>query len=167
LCILSFPISSVQSGLAVSISLVGSNEIYAPGDTVYIISEIRNSQASGRIDVIVSYELFNDTDLLVKESTTVAIETLSSFSKTMRIPESIPSGSYLLKTTVSSLDGSIKSTASLTLKVLTVNEEGKIMVEYLMGFSLLFAIIALLYEHRRISKFKFCSGDLQRYIGKK
>lgn len=160
-------ISSIQSGLSISISLVGSNEVYAPGDTVYIISEIRNSQASGRVDVLVSYELFEDTRLLVKESTTVAIETLSSFSKTLRIPESLTSGSYLLETTVSSLDGSMQSTASVSLKVLTVNESGKLIVEYFMGISLAVAVIAVFYEHRRISKIKFCSSDLQRYVEKK
>ncbi|RLF59505.1 MAG: hypothetical protein DRN27_02370 [Thermoplasmata archaeon] len=44
-------------GLAISISLVGNDEVYGPGDTVYVITEIRNSEASGRVDMIVTYSL--------------------------------------------------------------------------------------------------------------
>ncbi len=156
-----------DANLAVSLSLVGNEGMYAPSDTLYIITEIRNSQASGRIDVIVTYQLFDEDRSVLSESSTVAIETLSSFSKTLKLPDSLQSGSYVLRTTVSSLDGSTQSQASLLVPVIKISENGQMVVEYIMGASLVVAVIALFYEHHRISKIKLCSEDLNRYIERK
>lgn len=163
-----YTISSFSnSGLAISMSLVGNEAVYAPGDTVYIITEIRNSQASGRVDVIVSYQILKKGVVVLTESTTVAIETLSSFSRDLKLPESLSSDSYVLKTSASSLDGEQYTEAIKSIDVLKVSENGQLVIEYVMGFSLIGTLGALFYEHRRISKIKLGKVDLERYIKQK
>lgn len=156
---------SSNASLAISVSIV-EGDIFGPGDSFHSITEIRNSEASGRVDVVVTYEISDeDGHSVMVESTTVAIETLSSFSEELQLPDNMEAGVYVLKASVTSLDGSKYSEASRSFRVVVVTESEQRFVEYIMTGALMFTGGALVYEHRRISKLKVSGKDLKRFIG--
>ena len=160
----SFIAHSAEPGLAISMSIIGGHDVFAPGESIFIISEIRNNDASGRIDVIVTYELLEGGTVLNTKTTTVAIETLSSFSEEFTLPGSVESGIYTVKATVTSLDKTTSSEAVNSIEVGRVAEESRLAVEYIMGLSFAGVLVALVYEHRRVSKMKIEKDDLKKYV---
>ena len=114
-------ISESNASLAISVSVV-EGDTFRPGQSFHIITEIRNSKSSGRVDVKVTYEVtdLKDSSILV-QSTTVAIETLSSFSEEIKLPETIKGGVYLLKANVTSLDGTKYAEVSKSFNVVEVS----------------------------------------------
>ncbi|MBE3141158.1 MAG: hypothetical protein IMZ53_11345, partial [Thermoplasmata archaeon] len=124
-------ISESTASLAISVSVV-EGDTFRPGQSFHIITEIRNSKSSGRVDVKVTYEVTDvkDNSILV-ESTTVAIETLSSFSEEIKLPETIKGGVYLLKANVTSLDGTKYAEVSRSLSVVEVSENQQLLIEYI------------------------------------
>jgi hypothetical protein len=157
-------ISESTAALAISVSVV-EGDTFRPGQLFHIITEIRNSKASGRVDVKVTYEVtdLEDNSLLV-QSTTVAIETLSSFSEEIQLPETIKNGVYLLKANVTTLDGTYYAEASKSLSVVEVSANQQLFIELLMGGALIVTVGGLLYEHKRISKLKVSEQDLKKFI---
>lgn len=157
-------ISESTASLAISVSVV-EGDTFRPGQSFHIITEIRNSKSSGRIDVKVTYEVTDvkDNSILV-ESTTVAIETLSSFSEEIKLPETIKGGVYLLKANVTSLDGTKYAEVSRSLSVVEVSENQQLLIEYIMGGALIITAGGLFYEHKRISKLKVSEDDLKKFI---
>jgi hypothetical protein len=163
LCVASV-ISESTASLAISVSVV-EGDTFRPGQSFHIITEIRNSKSSGRVDVKVTYEV---TDLkdnsIFLESTTVAIETLSSFSQEIKLPETIKGGVYLLKANVTSLNGTKSAEISKSFSVVEVSANQQLLIEYLMGGALIITAGGLFYEHRRISKLKVTEDDLKKFI---
>jgi hypothetical protein len=157
-------ISESAALLAISVSVV-EGDTFRPGQSFHIITEIRNSKSSGRVDVKVTYEVtdLEDNSILV-QSTTVAIETLSSFSEEIQLPETIKGGVYLLKANVTSLDGTKYAEASKSLSVVEVSANQQLLIEYVMGGALIITVGGLFYEHRRISKLKVSEDDLKKFI---
>ncbi|MCX6664114.1 MAG: hypothetical protein NTZ75_07695 [Euryarchaeota archaeon] len=157
-------ISESAASLAISVSVV-EGDTFRPGQSFHIITEIRNSKSSGRVDVKVTYEIadLEDNSILV-QSTTVAIETLSSFSEEIKLPETIKGGVYLLKANVTSLDGTKYAEASRSLTVVEVSANQQLLIEYIMGGALIITVVGLFYEHRRISKLKVTEDDLKKFI---
>ncbi len=157
-------ISESSASLAISMSVV-EGDTFRPGQSFHIITEIRNSKASGRIDVKVTYEVtdLEGTNVLV-QSKTVAIETLSSFSEEIQLPETIKDGVYLLKANVTSLDGTFYAEASKSLSIVEVSANQQLFIELLMGGALIVTAGGLLYEHKRISKLKVSERDLKKFI---
>lgn len=157
-------ISESTASLAISVSVV-EGDTFRPGQSFHIITEIRNSKSSGRVDVKVTYEVTDvkDNSILV-ESTTVAIETLSSFSEEIKLPETIKGGVYLLKANVTSLDGTKYAEVSRSLSVVEVSENQQLLIEYIMGGALIITAGGLFYEHKRISKLKVSEDDLKKFI---
>ena len=157
-------ISESTASLAISVSIV-EGDTFRPGQSFHIITEIRNSKSSGRVDVKVTYEVtdLKDNSILV-ESTTVAIETLSSFSEEIKLPETIKGGVYLLKANVTSLDGAKYAEVSTSLSVVEVSENQQLLIEYIMGGALIITAGGLFYEHKRISKLKVTEDDLKKFI---
>jgi hypothetical protein len=157
-------ISESNASLAISVSVV-EGDTFRPGQSFHIITEIRNSKSSGRVDVKVTYEVTDvkDNSILV-ESTTVAIETLSSFSEEIKLPETIKGGVYLLKANVTSLDGTKYAEASRSLSVVEVSANQQLLIEYVMGGALIITVGGLFYEHKRISKLKVSENDLKKFI---
>jgi len=157
--------ASSTASLAVSVSIV-EGDLFGPGGSFHTITEIRNSAASGRVDVVLTYEILdkNSQNVLV-ESTTVAIETLSSFSNELTLPENIGEGVYVLKASVSSLDGDKLTEASRSFTVVQVSEGEQRLIEYIMAGALVFTGGGLIFEHRRISKLKVSGKDLKKFIG--
>ena len=157
-------ISESTASLAISVSVV-EGDTFRPGQSFHIITEIRNSKSSGRVDVKVTYEV---TDLkdnsIFLESTTVAIETLSSFSQEIKLPETIKGGVYLLKANVTSLNGTKSAEISKSFSVVEVSANQQLLIEYLMGGALIITAGGLFYEHRRISKLKVTEDDLKKFI---
>jgi len=163
LCVASV-ISESTASLAISVSVV-EGDTFRPGQSFHIITEIRNSKSSGRVDVKVTYEV---TDLkdnsIFLESTTVAIETLSSFSQEIKLPETIKGGVYLLKANVTSLNGTKSAEISKSFSVVEVSANQQLLIEYIMGGALIITAGGLFYEHRRISKLKVTEDDLKKFI---
>ena len=158
---------SSDASLQISISIV-ENDIFGPGDSFHVIVEIRNREAHGRIDVIVTYDILDKNERIVlSDSKTVAIETKSSFAEEFTLPNSIEGGSYLLRANVTTLDYSKWSTASRSFSVVVVTETEQRIVEYIMAGGLIFTSGALIIEHRRISKMKVSGRDLKKYIGER
>ncbi len=157
-------ISESSASLAISMSVV-EGDTFRPGQSFHIITEIRNSKASGRIDVKVTYEVtdLEGTNVLV-QSKTVAIETLSSFSEEIHLPETIKGGVYLLKANVTSLDGTQYAEASKSLSVVEVSANQQMLIEFIMAGALIITVGGLFYEHRRISKLKVTEEDLKKFI---
>ncbi|MBE3136908.1 MAG: hypothetical protein IMZ43_05895 [Thermoplasmata archaeon] len=157
-------ISESTASLAISVSVV-EGDTFRPGQSFHIITEIRNSKSSGRVDVKVTYEVTDvkDNSILV-ESTTVAIETLSSFSEEIKLPETIKGGVYLLKANVTSLDGTKYAEVSRSLSVVEVSENQQLLIEYIMGGALIITAGGFFYEHKRISKLKVSEDDLKKFI---
>ena len=158
-------ISESNATLAISVSVV-EGDTFRPGQSFHIITEIRNSKSSGRVDVKVTYEVtdVNDNSILV-ESVTVAIETLSSFSEEIKIPETLTEGIYVLRASVVSLDGINCAETSVSFNVVrVVTESEQRIIEFIMGGALIVTIVALVFEHRRISKLKVSGSDLKRFV---
>ena len=163
LCVLTV-VSESNASLAISVSIV-EGDTFRPEQTFHTITEIRNSKSSGRVDVKVTYELVDMQGKSISvESTTVAIETLSSFSKEIKIPENTNSGVYLLKASVTSLDETKYAEASRSFSVVEVSENQQMLIEYLMSGALFVTVGGLVYEHRRVSKLKISEDDLKRFI---
>jgi hypothetical protein len=157
-------ISESVASLAISVSVV-EGDTFRPGQSFHIITEIRNSKSSGRVDVKVTYEItdFEDNTILV-QSKSVAIETLSSFSEEIRLPETIKGGVYLLKANVTSFDGTKYAEASKSLNVVEVSANQQLLIEFIMGGALIITVSGLFYEHKRISKLKVSENDLKKFI---
>lgn len=163
LCVLT-AVSESNASLAISVSIV-EGDTFRPGQIFHIITEIRNSKSSGRVDVKVTYELVDlKGNSISVESTTVAIETLSSFSEDLKIPENTDGGVYLLKANVTSLDGTKYAEASRSFSVVEVTENQQIFIEYIMAGALVITVGGLVYEHRRVSKLKISADDLKKFI---
>jgi len=157
-------ISESTASLAISVSMV-EGDTFRPGQSFHIITEIRNSKSSGRVDVKVTYEVVDEKDnSILVESTTVAIETLSSFSEEIKLPETISGGTYLLKANVTSLDGTKYAEVSKSFNVVEVSANQQTLIEYIMGGALIITTGGLFYEHRRISKVKVTEDDLKKFI---
>jgi len=164
LCVVTV-ISESNASLAISVSIV-EGDTFRPGQSFHIITEIRNSKSSGRVDVKVTYEVtdVNDNSILV-ESVTVAIETLSSFSEEIKIPETLTEGIYVLRASVVSLDGINCAETSVSFNVVrVVTESEQRIIEFIMGGALIVTIVVLVFEHRRISKLKVSGSDLKRFV---
>lgn len=157
-------ISESYTSLAISISVV-EGDTFRPGQSFHCITEIRNSKSLGRVDVKVTYDVVDSkgVSVLVK-STTVAIETLSSFSEEFRLPDKIKGGVYVLKANATSLDGMRYAEASTSFSVVEVSENQQLLIEYVMGWALIITIGGLFYEHKRISKLKVSENDLKKFI---
>ncbi len=164
----SFASAEIQANYAVKISIVEGDSFIA-GDTFHTITEIRNSKAEGRVDVILTYEILTESGHMVStKATTVAVETLSSFSENLKIPESVDEGFYILKATVASLDGTEECFTSISFSVSKkVTEDEQRFIEFILLGGLIVTIIALLLEHRRISKLKVSGNDLKRFVVEK
>jgi len=165
LCVVQGVTASSDVSLEVSVSIV-ENDVFGPGDSFHAIVEIRNREAQGRIDVVVTYDILDmDEHIVLSDSKTVAVETKSSFAEEFTLPTSVKEGTYLLRANVSTLDGSKWSEASSSFRVVVVTESEQRFVEYIMAGALMFTGGALVYEHRRISKLKVSGKDLKRFIG--
>ncbi len=155
---------SADPVLEISVSLI-EEEFFSPGDTIHSIVEIRNRDASGRIDVVVEYGILDESGSVVLSDTkTVAIETKSSFAESFNLPSYISEGSYSLYATVTSLDGSVSNSASSSFDVLEVSASAQYLVEFVMGTALVSTFAALFYEHRRISKLKVSEVDFKDFV---
>jgi hypothetical protein len=156
---------SSDVALEISVSIV-ENDSFGPGDSFHTIVEIRNREAQGRIDVVVTYDILDMNDhIVLSDRKTVAIETKSSFAEEFTLPTSISEGSYLLRANVSTLDYTKWSVVSRTFRVVVVTEGEQRIVEYIMAGGLFFTGGALVLEHRRISKLKVSGRDLKKFIG--
>jgi hypothetical protein len=60
---LSNSLTASDATYAVSISIVEEG-VFEPGEAFHCITEIRNSQASGRVDVVLSYEILDESGAL-------------------------------------------------------------------------------------------------------
>lgn len=160
-------IGTADALLEISVSLV-EEDPFGPSESFHYIVEIRNRESSGRIDVIVCYEIVNAEDTVILSDTkTVAVETKSSFAESFTLPSSIEEGTYLLRATVSTLNYSTSSQGSRSFRVEVVEEGQQQLVEFVMLGAIICTSIGLVYEHRRVSKLKVSGGDLKRFIGKK
>ncbi len=165
LCIVNSGAFSTDVALEISVSII-EDDFFGPGDSFHAIVEIRNRDARGRIDVVITYDILDmEENIILSDSKTVAIETKSSFAEEFTLSASVKEGAYLLKANVSTLDGSTWCMASRSFRVVLVSEDEQRLVEYLMAGGLIFAGIGLVFEHRRISKLKVSGRDLKRFIG--
>jgi len=164
LCVVQGVTASSDVSLEISVSIV-ENDVFGPGDSFHAIVEIRNREAQGRIDVVVTYDILDmDEHIVLSDSKTVAVETKSSFAEEFTLPTSVKEGTYLLRANVSTLDGSKWCEASRSFRVVVVTESEQRFVECIMAGALIFTGGALVYEHRRISKLKVSGRDLKKFI---
>jgi len=135
--------------LEISVSIVEEGP-FGPDNMFHYIVEIRNREAEGRIDVIVTYEVLDaDDNLILSDSKTVAVETKSSFAEDFTLPTSIEEGTYILRATVSTLNHSTSSQGSCSFRVEIIEESEQQIIEYVMVAALICTGGGLVYEHRR------------------
>ena len=150
--------------LSISISLV-EGDTFGPGDSFHSIVEIRNREAQGRIDVVVTYQILDpDGNFVISSRETVAVETVSSFVKNFDLPTGLDEGKYLLMANVSTLDSSKWSVVSRSFNIVVVSGEEQTFIQYLVIAAFVFTGILWFYEHRRISKLKISGRDLNKFI---
>ena len=161
-------IGSAQSDAILEISLsIVEDDVIGPGDTFHVISEIRNRESEGRIDVIVTYEvLCPGNSVILSDTKTVAVETKSSFAEEFTLPNYISEGSYILRANVTTLDGSKWSEASRSFNVIRVSEDEQMIIQYVIIIALVLTSGGFIFEHRRITKLKVSNDDLKRFIKK-
>lgn len=156
--------SSYDVSLSISISLV-EGDTFGPGDSFHAIVEIRNREAEGRVDVVVTYKVLNlDGDIILSDSKTVAVETKASFAEGFDLPVWIEEGPYSLMANVSTLDGSKWSKSIHSFSVVYVSEGEQRVVEYILIGAIVVTSGGLIYEHRRVSKLKFSGKDFEKFI---
>ena len=164
LCAVQGATASYDVSLEISVSIVG-NDVFRPDDSFHAKVEIRNREAHGRIDVVVTYNILDmDEHIVMSDSKTVAVETKSSFAEEFTLPDSIQEGTYLIRVNVSTLDKSKWTEASRSFHIVVVTEDEQRFVEYIMAFALILTGGALIYEHKRISKLKVSGRDLKKFI---
>ncbi len=158
-------VAASDASLEISVSIV-EGDIFGPGDSFHVIVVIRNCEAQGRIDVVVTYDVSDSGgNIVLTDSKTVAVETKSSFAEEFSLPGSIDEGTYLFRANVSTLDGSKWSVASRSFSVARVVSEGEQrVIEYVMVVAFVFTVGGLIYEHRRVSKLKVSGRDLKKFI---
>ena len=156
--------ASSDALLEISVSLV-EDDSFIPGDSFHAIVEIRNRDAQGRMDVLVSYDILDSNgDAVLSDSKTVAVETKTSFAEEFNLPAWIDEGTYFLRANVSSLNSSKWSEATRSFQVVVVSEAEQRVVEYVLIIGLVCTGGALVYEHRRISKLKVSDKELKKFI---
>ena len=64
LCVVQSVTASSDVSLEISVSIV-ENDVFGPGDSFHAIVEIRNREAQGRIDVVVTYDILDMDELMV------------------------------------------------------------------------------------------------------
>lgn len=150
--------------LEISVSIIG-DDVYTPGDSFHIIAEIRNKEPEGRIDVIVTYDVLDsEGSVLLSNSKTVAVETMSSFAEEFTLPSSISEGTYLFRAIVTTLNGTKMSEASCSFNVRVVKESEQRIMEYIIVIALVSTVGGLIFEHRRVSKMKVTGKDFKKFI---
>lgn len=153
-----------EAPLSISISLV-EGDTFGPGNSFHSIVEIRNREAQGRVDVIVTCQILDPAGKIILSSgETVAVETVSSFVQDFTLPIGIKEGKYLLMANVSTLNGSKWSEESRSFTVVVVSTDEQSVIEYVMVAAFIFAGVLWFYEHRRISKLKVSDKDLNKFI---
>jgi hypothetical protein len=150
--------------LSISISLV-EGDTFGPGNSFHSIVEIRNREAQGRVDVVVTFQILDpDGKIVLSSRETVAVETKSSFVEDFNLPTGIKEGNYLLTANVSTLNGSKWSEVSRSFNVIVVSTGEQRVIEYVVVAAFIFAGVLWFYEHRRISKLKVSGKDLNKFI---
>jgi hypothetical protein len=153
-----------EAPLSISISLV-EGDTFGPGNSFHSIVEIRNREAQGRVDVIVTCQILDPAGKIILSSReTIAVETVSSFIQDFTLPTGIKEGKYLLMANVSTLNGSKWSEESRSFTVVVVSTDEQSVIEYVMVAAFIFAGVLWFYEHRRISKLKVSDKDLNKFI---
>jgi hypothetical protein len=150
--------------LSISISIV-EGDTFGPGNSFHSIVEIRNREAQGRVDVVVTCQILDpDGKIVLSSKETVAVETKSSFVEDFDLPTGIKEGKYILTANVSTLDDSKWSEVSRSFNVIVVSTDEQRVIEYVVVAAFIFAGVLWFYEHRRISKLKVSGKDLNKFI---
>lgn len=94
--------AAAQSGdPSVQAQQSGTATRFAPGDSVPFSVKLVNFGSSSRIDVSLWYQIVDmDGNVVESQTETVAVETTASFVRQIVLPDTLPSGSYLMRTTI-------------------------------------------------------------------
>jgi hypothetical protein len=153
-----------ETPLSIFISLV-EGDTFGPGSSFHSIVEIRNRDAQGRVDVIVTCQILDpDGKIVLSSMETIAVETLSSFVRDFTLPTGIKEGKYLLMANVSTLNGSKWNEVSRSFTVIVVSPDEQSFIEYMMVVAFIFTGVLWFHEHRRISKLRVSDKDLNKFI---
>jgi hypothetical protein len=156
--------ASSDASLSISLSIV-EGDTFGPGNSFHTITEIRNREAQGRIDVVVFYQILDsDRKIILSFSETVAVETKSSFVGAFNLPAGIKEGIYFITANVSTLDGRIWSEVNRSFNVVVVSTGTQSVIEYVVVAAFIFTGVVWFYEHRRISKLKISGKELNKFI---
>lgn len=103
LIILSFSHSAIAKEHSAEVEASGGSFVLrvAPGETLPVSLKLLNFGGSRRIDVSVTYEIFDRNEVRVlREVETVAVETTASFVKKLPIPVNTSPGAYTARTSI-------------------------------------------------------------------
>jgi hypothetical protein len=143
--------------LDVKVEIVEEFLKVSPGQRIVADIKMFNLGISGRTDINVEYTIRDDeeTQIFIQHET-IAIETQTSFTKTIQIPEDIKLGRYVLYVKATyGIDGLVSTaSASAWFNVRKESIVGNILVSILIALiiSLIIAIIYILYKIRKINR---------------
>src|SRR3989344_4791877 len=90
----------------------------APGELLPISVKLSNFGGGRRVDVTITYGLFNDQGNQIYTTTeTVAVETTASFVKAIQVPFGTPPGQYIARTSIIYQDQLVPATAQFAFSV--------------------------------------------------
>jgi hypothetical protein len=93
-------------------------KVVAPGETLVAETKLYQFAFDNKNDIILDYQIQDsDSQTVLKKSETVAIQTQASFLKTFNLPDNLPTGRYILKCLIQSLDHAHLTSASTTFEI--------------------------------------------------
>jgi len=137
------------------------------GEEVTAEIEVFNVNNIGQVDVILNYYLSDNknTTILTKASDTLAVEAVTSFVRTLTVPENTGPGTYLFYTNISYKDIITSSYAEFKVKREILRFVEKWDKEIIISIIILVSIIVLVYL-RRIGKLEKKEKSLERVVRK-
>jgi hypothetical protein len=119
-----------------------------PGTEIWFTTKILNLDNTGRMDVMLKYELADkENNLIVEKSETVAIETQASFVGSLNIPQQTKDGQYDLKVKMEAVDSAPfeSKESQVTISVSKKNSNTKyIYMAIVLGVFIIMVIVAMI-----------------------
>ncbi len=92
-----YEVRSKKSLFDVSLNIPAKYKSLRPGDDLFFQVTLLNLGEIGKVDVLMEYEIKDfDGKIIAAFDETVAVETQASFSKTIKLPDDIASGDYVI-----------------------------------------------------------------------
>ncbi|MEF8879229.1 MAG: hypothetical protein V5A64_02400 [Candidatus Thermoplasmatota archaeon] len=120
-------------------------------------------------DIDFTYRIYNKKNdkLIVYESETLMVATggnVTSFHKSFFIPDDTKEGTYFFEIKAASLDEENLVSEKVSFEVIRFSDLVKNVVIISLAAGFVIVVLALVYEHRKVTKLKVSSKDFEKYL---